>query len=189
MKGRNLLKVQKGDYDMEVGVELRRAAAPAWMRSMERTTAFLGAIVAVAHPATFATGRQCVRAIGESDQVAKTENLGDLMKIWSSPFTTVSLMSNRDTPPHRDVGAAYTCMDLLVSVGTYTSGEFKVPGLGLTLWYRPGTVIGLLGRVVRHEAAANGARLCFAQYLRETVLDTLQVPRPDWVKIQDILQT
>jgi hypothetical protein len=110
------------------------------------------------------------------------------MEMWSSPFTTISLMSNRDAPPHRDVGATYTCMDLLVSVGNYTGGEFKVSGLGLTFWYRPGTVIGLLGRVVRHEAAAVGGRLCFAQYLRETVLDTLLVPRPDWVKIQDLLQ-
>jgi hypothetical protein len=79
-------------------------------------------------------------------------------------------------------------MDVVVSVGTYTTGEFKVSGLGLKFSYRPGTVIGLLGRLVRHEAAATGGRLCFAQYLRESVLDSLKVPRPDWVNIQDIMQ-
>jgi hypothetical protein len=156
---------------------------------MERSTAFLGAVLAVAHPATFKTGMKCVKTIGESREVRKTENLKALMEVWSSPFTTTSLMSNRDSPLHRDVGASPTCMDLLVSVGTYTSGEFLVPGLGLRLWYRPGTVIGLLGRAVRHGAVAFGGRLCFAQYLRESVLEALQIPTPDWVYIQDLLQT
>ena len=176
----------KGDLDLEVGAELRTAAGLKWVQSMERTTAFLGAVLAVAHPATFQTGMDCVKAIGESGEVAKAENLEDLMEAWSSPFTTTSLMSNRDSPLHRDVGASPTCMDLLVSVGTYTSGEFFVPGLGLKLWYRPGTVIGLLGRVVRHGAVAFGGRLCFAQYLRESVIEELHIPHPDWVYIHDL---
>jgi len=178
----------EGDLDMEVGAELRRASGLAWVQSMERTSAFLGAVLAVAHPSTFQTGMSCVKSIGEGNKIAKAENIKDLLAVWSSPMTTVSLMSNRDSLLHRDVGASHSCMDLLVSVGTYTSGEFHVPGLGLQLWYRPGTVIGLLGRVVRHGAVAFGGRLCFAQYLRESVLDELQIPYPDWVYIQDLLQ-
>jgi len=171
---------------MEVGAELRKEAGPKWVRLMERTTAFLGAVLAAAHPATFDTGMKCVQAIGTGKKVAKTENLEELMDIWSSPFTTMSLMSNRDSPQHRDTGATHTCMDWLVSVGTYKSGHFQLPGLGLTLWYRPGTVIGLLGRVVRHGAVAFGGRLCFAQYLRESVLKTLGIAEPDWVNIADL---
>src|SRR6204780_2357637 len=121
----------KGDLDMEVGAELRRAAGLAWVQAMERSMAFLGAVLAVAHPATYRTGMECVNAIGDSKRVAKSEKLKELMEVWSSPFTTTSLMSNRDTPLHRDVGASPTCMDLLVSVGSYPSGEFHVPGLGL----------------------------------------------------------
>ena len=79
-------------------------------------------------------------------------------------------------------------MDLLVSVGSYRDSEFHIPGLGLKLWYRPGMVIGLLGRVVRHGAVAFGGRLCFAQYLSENVLNKLQIPHPKWIYIQDILQ-
>ena len=143
----------------------------------------------MAHLATFQSGMDCMKAIGKGNNVMKTENLEELMEVWSSPFTTASLMSNRDSPLHRDVGASPTCMDLLVSVGTYTSGEFFVPGLGLRLWYRPGTVIGLLGWAVRHGAVAFRGRLCFAQYLRQSVLEALQIPAPDWVYIDDLLQT
>lgn len=189
MKQVTLLTNAKGHLDLEVGAELRRAAGLAWVQSMERSTAFLGAVLAVAHPETFETGMNCVKAIGESKNITKTENLEDLMAVWSTPYTTTSLMSNRDSPLHRDVGASPTCMDLLVSVGTYTSGEFHVPGLGLRLWYRPGTVIGLLGRAIRHGAMAFGGRLVFAQYLRETVLEALEIPAPDWVYIQDLLET
>lgn len=108
------------------------------------------------------------------------------MKIWSSPFTSMSLMSNRDSPQHRDTGATHTCMDWLVSVGTYRSGRFGIPGLGLSLWYRPGTTIGLLGRVVRHGVVAFGGRLCFAQYLCESVLQTLGIAEPGWVNIHNL---
>jgi hypothetical protein len=83
---------------------------------MERSTAFLGAVLAVAHPATFKMGMKCVKTIGESKEVTKTENLEALMGVGSSPFTTTSIISNRDSPLHRDVGASPTCMDLLVSV-------------------------------------------------------------------------
>ena len=179
----------KGDLDMEVGAELRRPSGLAWVRAMERSTAFLGAVLAVAHPATYRTGMECVNTIGNSKRVAKSENLQELMEVWSSPFTTTSLMSNRDTLLHRDVGGSAKYMDFLVSVGTYTSGEFKAPGLGLRFWYRPGTVVGLLGRVVRHGAAAYGGRLCLAQYLRESVIEDLEIPAPDWVYLQDLTQT
>jgi hypothetical protein len=173
---------------MEVAAELRKPAAPKWVSALEETTAFLGAVLGVMHPSTFQTGMNCVRAIGESDKVAKREGLDHLMSVWTSPYTTVSLINNRDTPLHRDNGGSYTVMDLLVSVGTYVTGEFNVPGLGFTFWYTPGTVIGLLGRIVRHGAAASGERLCFAQYLRENVLDDLGLSDPAWVNIDDLEQ-
>lgn len=171
---------------MEVGARLRESAGQAWVKAMAGSTAFLGGVLAVIHPSTYNTGMKCVEAIRTADDVAKREGMEDVMRTWSSPLTTVSLMSNRDTPLHRDTGATYTCMDLVVSVGNYISGEFQVPGLGLDLWYRPGTVIGLLGRIVRHGAVAFGGRLCFAQYLRETVLDSLGITQPEWINIRDL---
>ena len=171
---------------MEVGARLRESAGQAWVEEMAETTAFLGGVLAVIHPSTYETGMKCVEAIRNGDNVAKKEGMEDVMRTWSSPLTTVFLMSNRDTPLHRDTGATYTCMDLVVSVGSYKSGEFQVPGLGLDLWYRPGTVIGLLGRIVRHRAVAFGGRLCFAQYLRETVLESLGIAEPEWINIRDL---
>ena len=46
---------------------------------MEQVSAFLEAVLAVAHPSTFQTGMRCVKAIGENKTVKKTENLKELM--------------------------------------------------------------------------------------------------------------
>lgn len=60
---------------MEVSAQLRKETAPKWVKAMERTSGFLGAVLAAAHPATFDAGMKCVEAIGTGEKVAKTENL------------------------------------------------------------------------------------------------------------------
>jgi hypothetical protein len=171
---------------MEVAAELRKPAARQWVSVMGETTALLGAILAVMHPTTFETGTRCISEIRQSEKVGKRENLEELLQDWTAPYTTVSLMSNRDTPLHRDVGGSYSVMDMLVSVGRYDKGVFTVPGLGCQFWYCSGTVIGLHGRVVQHGASSIGERLCFAQYLRENVLGKLGISDPQWVNIRDL---
>ena len=178
----------QGVLDMEVGAALRKAELRAWVSEMGESTAVLGGILRVMHPATFASGLKCIEGIKHSKKVVKREHLDEVLEVWTSPYTTFSLINNRDTPLHRDNGGSHTVMDMLVSVGPYESGEFVVPGLGLTFHYSSGTVIGLLGRIVRHGAEATGQRLCFAQYLRENVLEALGISDPEWVNIKDIFE-
>jgi hypothetical protein len=170
---------------MEVGALLRKGGQ-GWVMAMEETMAFLGAVLGVIHPGTFAAGKQCINAIRDSDRVAKRENLEELLRYWASPFLSGSLISNRDSGLHWDTGGNYPAMDLLVSVGPYANGSFTVPGLGYELWYGRGTVIGLLGRILHHGATASGEQLCFAQYMWENVFETLNVAEPGWVRIQDL---
>ena len=176
----------QGVVDMEVSAEMRKPAAQKWIRVMEETMALLGGVLAVINPATFNAGITCVKAMSESDSIAKAEHFGDILETWTSPYTAISLMSNRDTPLHRDNGGGYSYMDMLLSVSEYTHGEFHAPGLGKTYWYVPGTVIGICGRVVRHGAAASGERLCIAQYLRSNVMRSLGIPNPEWVNVIDL---
>jgi hypothetical protein len=171
---------------MEVAAELRKLAAPAWVAEMAETSAFLGGLLRVTNPAEYDTGMACIKAISKGERVAKKEKLEDLVKIWTSPYPTTSIMSNRDSPIHRDTGGDYSSMDMLVSVGPYKTAVFSVPGLGLKFWYNSGTVIELLGRIIQHGAVCTGERVCWAQYLKENVLDNLDIPPPKWVYIQDI---
>jgi len=174
---------------MEVSAELRQpdSLCHQWLGEMEDISTYLGAIVSVINPAVFKTGASCIREISKNPyRVAKRENLEDLLKIWRSPYTSASLISNRDTPLHRDNSGGYSTMDLLLSVGNYSNGRFQTPGLGYEFMYNSGTVIGIVGRIFMHGATAWGERLCYAQWNKQNVLDSLGIPSTDWVNINDL---
>ena len=164
---------------MEVAAELRKPPLQEWLAVMGETNQLIGAVVGVLNTPTFATGINCVHAIENNAQIAKRENLHNLLAVWSSPFIAASLINNRNTPLHRDNGATYASMDMLASIGPFHTGKFMVPSLGYEFLFRSGTVIGLLGRVVPHAAEVTGERLCYTLYLRENILETLGVEEPD----------
>lgn len=151
---------------------------------MEETSAVLGGILSIIHPGLFEAGMQCMEILQENpDFVAKNERLAEIMEIWSSPFTGLSVMNNRQTPLHRDNGGGHKWLDMLASVGPYIAGRLHLPGLGYELRYESGTVVGVTGRMVLHGAHANGQRACFAYYFRENVVKALGVSSPKWAKI------
>jgi hypothetical protein len=172
---------------MEVAAELRKPVARQWLATMEETNIFLGGVIGLIHPTTFKTGASCIWAIASNGQIQKAENLPELMKIWTSPCTAASVINNRNTPIHRDNGATYGSMDFLTSVGPFSIARFMVPTLGYEFYFKSGTCIGLLGRIVPHAAEAAGERLCYAQYLRENILTTLGVDGPALVNINDLV--
>ena len=159
-----------------------------WIAAMQETNTLIGAVAGLINPETFIAGVGSIKAIGKDNQIAKWEKLADLLAIWSSPFIATSLINNQDTPLHWDNGATYASMDILASVGPFQIGRFMVLILEYKFLFSSGTVIGLLGRVVLHVAQVTGERLCYAQYLRENILDTLAVDEPEWTNIHHLLQ-
>lgn len=173
---------------MEVGAALRKPAAQAWIVATEDTMALLGGIQAIINPEQYSAGIACIEAVANRQQdIAKAENLPELLETWSAPFNVISVMNNRDTPLHRDNGGGYSTMDLLILVGDFKSCRFSAPGLGVEFWNRSGSVIALAGRVVQHGAKAEGERLCVAMYSRETVFTAFNIPEPQWTSVEDLI--
>jgi hypothetical protein len=172
---------------MEVSAEMRTPAGAEWIAAMEETNTLLGAVLGVIHPPTFTTGTKCVHGIEQRSEIMKRENLNELLSVWTSPCVAGSIISNRNTPIHRDNGATYGSMDLLASVGDFNDGRFQVPSLGYEFLFSSGAVFALLGRILPHAAEVTGERVCVAQYLRENILETLGVEEPHWIRIQDIM--
>jgi hypothetical protein len=170
-----------------MGAELRKPAVRNWVSTMENSNLLLGGVIGVMHPSTFSAGVKCIKAIQSNIEcIAKSENLEEVLDVWTSPLIAASVINNRNTPVHRDNGATYCSMDFLTSTGSFTQGVFMVPGLGFRFLFKSGTLIGLLGRIVPHGADVSGERLCYAQYLREDVLHALGVEKPDWVNVHSI---
>ena len=175
---------------MEVSAELRKPDSDAhqWLKGMEDTSMLLGAIISIINPGVFETGKSFIQEMyRHPDRVAKRENLTALLESWTSPYTSASLMSNRDSPLHRDGSGGYSTMDLLLSIGNYCNGRFHVPGLGYDFMYTAGSVVGLVGRVLLHGATSSGERLCYAQWNKQNVLDSLHLPETEWINVDDLV--
>jgi len=105
--------------------------------------------------------------------------------VWSG----FSLIVNRKTFFHRDVGAAPMDYDLLFSSGTHQQCTLDVQDLGLRLSYLPGTGVAIAGKVLRHGVRTweGGERICQARFMKDAVHDRLGQQRPEWVCHEDYL--
>ncbi|KAF8260223.1 hypothetical protein EI94DRAFT_1611692, partial [Lactarius quietus] len=59
----------------------------------------------------------------------------------------------------------------------------ELPGLGISLEYGPGTVIGILGATLEHEVSQfEGERVCYAYFMRDNVHECAKVPGHSWME-------
>ncbi|KIK89997.1 hypothetical protein PAXRUDRAFT_152038 [Paxillus rubicundulus Ve08.2h10] len=79
-------------------------------------------------------------AIPHPDEPALVE-MAEMLRLWPSVFTTVSVMVNHSTPFHRDHNSRVQWYDLFVSIGSYHHTWFNVPTLGTTCHYPPRSTI------------------------------------------------
>ena len=73
------------------------------------------------------------------------EELIQILQLWHSPFSAVSVISNRSTPLLWDTGGRAQWFDFLIALGDYQHGRFGIPGLGVFLKYNPGTDLAFSG--------------------------------------------
>jgi hypothetical protein len=148
-----------------------------WLESVQETSALLGAILFIMHPELYRKGMEAYRTILENPGLVKESGVVlELLTCWMSPFSGMSVLSNRETIFHRDVQSRNEWYDMLVTMGDYKNGMMELPGLGLRLKYDPGTIVGIGGKVVRHGVSScDGNRVCLAYFFRHKVLERLGV--------------
>ena len=91
---------------------------------------------------------------------------------WVSAFTGIAVVSNRVSISHVDRNGSPAWYDLLLTVGSYSHAELRMPEIGLTLDYGPGAVVALCGNTLEHEVGdwGTGDRICYAMFMRKKVL-------------------
>ena len=106
----------------------------------------------------------------------------DVLSRWTSVFNGLSVILNRFTPPHQDGNSRKQWYDLLASLGHYQNCNMELPGLGLSLQYGPGMVIGLLGGTLEHSVTRfQGERICYAYWMRDSVHEWAGVSGHSWM--------
>jgi hypothetical protein len=129
------------------------------------------------HPALYKSGQQTMTRLRQHP------DLHSALKLWPSVFNAVTVLSNRETPYHRDNYSRPQWYDILTTVGPYQSAMLDFPGIGVRLPYKSGTVVGLSGKILRHGVEhCEGERVCLAYYMRDKVHERMGVEAAQWMK-------
>ena len=163
----------------QVSVSLKTPEANRWLDQISESNVILNAILAVIHPPLYRAGQETLIRLRKSPEIKRQ----DLLSQWSSVFSSLSIICNRITPAHRDFKSQHCWYDLLVSLGPCRDCILSLPGLGISLEYGPGTVVGLSGMMLEHEVGSfEGERVCYAYYMRDIVHEWAHVPGGTWMK-------
>lgn len=158
----------------------KRAESLDWLDLMSESNSVLSAILAVIHPELHHAGQETFNRLRQHDSIQPR----DVLQRWTSAFSGVSVISNRCTPPHRDRKSRMQWYDMLVTLGRYRNCNLDLPGVGISLEYGPGTVVGLAGMALEHEVHDfEGDRVCYAYFMRDRVHEWAGVPADAWMKI------
>lgn len=141
------------------------------MEDEEHTNALIGAILAVVHPNLYGMQFDVLsRLNADAMTVNHSKTMQGVLPHWSTPFTGFALISNRESPFHRDTKGGKELYDLVASFGNYRGGRFEVPLFGSKFAYNPGSVFILPGFIFEHGASrVEGDRVCFANFFKPTV--------------------
>ena len=163
----------------QVSANFREPAALDWLDSISESNAVLSAILAVMHPKLHDAGRQVATRLRDTPGIRPQS----VLCRWASVFNGISVISNRSTPPYRDISSRSNWYDILATLGAYQGCNLKLPGLGISLEYGPGTVVGISGKVLEHAVDDfTGDRVCYAYFMRRNVHEWANVPCSDWMK-------
>lgn len=135
----------------------------------------LNGIMKVIHPEQYEMGRQ-----SKKDIVGHGIDL-QVLGHWHSSFDAIQIISNRESPMHRDQNSLVPWYDMLVTMGPYSNGIMKMKIVGLKLQYNAGTVVALSGRLISHGVnKVDGERLCIAYFMRKKVQERLGTKTAGW---------
>jgi hypothetical protein len=179
--------LQMARHSLEISAPLKPGSAqPGTITRLKATAesfALMGAFLFIVHPELYDAGRQVFRTISTNPGLVKEDAaVLDILRYWTSPFSGYGVISNRITPFHRDNYSRAQWFDLLTTLGTYEGSRLVLANLGLELQYDAGTMVALLGKILRHGVPeTRGDRVCIAQYMRDNVHARTGVKAPGWM--------
>jgi hypothetical protein len=157
--------------------------AKQWLAAIFKAHAHLSAAMGVMHPQMYAVGRDALIKIWED---ASTE-IQEVLRVWPSVYSSLSLMVNRCSPYHLDKMGKPQWFDQLLTVGHYSDLDLVLPTLRLRLDYLPGTVVAFSGKVLIHGVGeTNGDRACIAWYMQDRVHRAMNVGECGYCHLDDL---
>lgn len=147
------------------------------MRLARDALALMDGILAIIHPAQYDMARKIKQRTTKS-----SAECAPVLRQWSSVFTAATIISNRESPFHRDSGSAFQWYDMLTSVGKYLEAPLFLRPIGLRIHNPPGTVCAFSGMALSHSVKEiDWARVSMALYIRENMRDFVGCNPAGWM--------
>lgn len=164
----------------QVGKTIKSPEGLKWLDYVSQSNSIFSANLAVIHPDLHAAGQKTFKRLRECSKIDDPQGV---LSWWTSAFNSISIIFNCLTPAHWDGKSWNQWYDLLVTLGRYRNCNLELPGLGLSLEYGPGSVVGLMGSALEHEVSHfEGERVCYAYFMRDSVHEWAGVPGNSWMK-------
>jgi hypothetical protein len=151
-----------------------------WLQANTELLAQCSRFLSIIHPEQWKIGDTAISRLGPVT-MRDAHNLPGAIQDWIVPFSGLSVISNQETPLHRDVQGRQNWFDILATFGKYTEGRMELPGIGYQLEYNPGTIVAIAGKTVVHGVGkCNADRVCIVYYMRDKVHKQLGIPAGGW---------
>ena len=162
----------------QVSTNFRLPAALDWLDAILEFNVILSAILAVIHPNLYNAGWQTTKCLRDTLKIGPQ----DVLSWWASIFSSVAIISNCSTPSHHNGSLRCHWYDILVTLGRYRNCNLELPGLGISLKYGLGTVVGISEKALEHMVPSfEGDRVCYAYFIRNDVHEWVNILASDWM--------
>ena len=105
-----------------------------------------------------------------------------MLEGWWNPFNVITVISNRQTPFHRDTLSAKEWYDLVITFGGDPNLIINLPSINTNYAYAGGTALFFSGSLLPHRVPPSvESRLCYIYYMRATVHYHAGYLEKDWI--------
>ncbi|KAG2351142.1 hypothetical protein BDR07DRAFT_1386491 [Suillus spraguei] len=164
--------------DPEVSTSLKGPSSENILKAIARPAAIASAALRVMHPQQYFTGLRALSHLGDKALSKELPQMLETLQYWASVFNSLSIISNRETPNHRDHLSIPECFDILTTVGNYSNARMSMPSLQLEF------------RIVRHGVdGVEGDQIAWAWYMRDSVHIYAGVPSCGWAMVEGCILT
>ena len=172
---------------LHVSSDIEQAENVMYLKNLVFINALVARVYSIIQPDLFDSGYKALDQLTEHSQLNNT--ILNALEAWSTPFTGLSVILNRETITHRDIKGYRESFDMLVTIGDYSEGRLHLPGLGFSLVYNPGTLVAIAGNILAHGVCSvAGERACLAHFWHRNVGERLGVEPPQWRTLQDLTE-
>ncbi|KAF9222208.1 hypothetical protein BS17DRAFT_676383, partial [Gyrodon lividus] len=137
-----------------------------WLATIFQAQCHLSAAMGIMHLQMYAIGWAALIKIWKD----ASEEIREVLWVWPSIYSSLSLMVNQCSPFHLDKMGKPQWFDQLLTIGHYNGLDLVLPTLQLRLDCPPGTVVAFSGELLIHGAReTDGDRACIAWYMQDKV--------------------